>query len=361
MNKLPNLLKVTFPLFGAVVLLVGCEQSQPDTKEQVSRPVKLFTVEQTATTSTYRYPGSVSSVKETVLAFEVPGKVIELHVKEGDFVKQGTILAELDERDYKAQLDSAKSDLSVANADYQRYEKALKANAVTAQALQQAKRNLDVALSAFNQADKALMETKLIAPFAGRIVTREIEPFATVHAKQPIMQLHSEAAYEMVVSVPESVWAQGERVKSATDINIDNQLFVSLSAFPDERFKGTITEFSGQADSVTRTYKVKVAFSVPNNLSVSSGMTGHAIYTELNEQKNALSIPLHAVVGNSDNSAFVWLYDPIQGKVTKQTVTVSNITEEKANVVSGLKAGDVIAVSGVHSLYDGYPVYPMKD
>ncbi|MBR8844277.1 MULTISPECIES: efflux RND transporter periplasmic adaptor subunit [Pseudoalteromonas] len=361
MKNFPNLLKVIFLLFGSVVLLVGCEQAQPDVQKQVSRPVKLFAVEQTATSSTYRYPGSVSSVKETILAFEVPGKVIDLHIKEGDFVKKGTVLAELDDRDYKAQLDSAKSDLSVVNADYQRYKKALKANAVTAQTLQQAKRNLDVALSAFNQADKALMETKLIAPFSGRIVTRDIEPFATVHAKQPIMQINSEAGYEMVVSVPESIWAQGERVKSAADINLENQLVVSLSAFPDERFEGTITEFSGQADTVTRTYKVRVAFSVPDNVSVSSGMTGHAIYTELNEQKNTLLIPLDAVVGNSDNSAFVWLYDQIQGKVTKQPITVGNITDKTAHVVSGLKSGDVIAVSGVHSLYDGYPVYPMKD
>lgn len=361
MKKQPNVLKVTLLFFGVVIWLTGCEQSQPDAKEQVSRPIKLFTIEQKATRSTYRYPGSVSSVKEAVLAFEVPGKVIHLHVKEGDFVKQGKVLAELDDRDYRAQLDSAKSDLSVAHADFQRYEKAHKANAVTAQALQQAQRNLEVALAAFNQADKALMETKLIAPFTGRIVTREIEPFATVHAKQPIMQLHSEVAYEMVVSVPESIWARGERVTSAADISLDNQLYVSLSAFPDRRLEGTITEFSGQADIVTRTYKVKVAFSVPESTPVSSGMTGHVIYTEFNEQKNSLLIPLDAVVGNSDNTAFVWLYDPLQGTVSKQTVTLSNITEKTANVVSGLKAGDVIAVSGVHSLYDGYAVYPMKD
>ncbi len=51
--------KVTFLIFGAVLLLVGCEQSQIDTKETVSRPVKLLQVEQTPSTSTYRYPGSV--------------------------------------------------------------------------------------------------------------------------------------------------------------------------------------------------------------------------------------------------------------------------------------------------------------
>lgn len=353
--------KVTFLIFGAVLLLVGCEQSQIDTKETVSRPVKLLQVEQTPSTSTYRYPGSVSSVKEAVLAFEVPGKVIKLHVKEGDFVKQDTVLAEIDDRDYQAQLDSAKSDLIVAKSDFQRYEKALKADAVTPQAFQQAKRNLEVAQAAFNQADKALTETKLIAPFAGRVVTREIDLFATVHAKQPIMQLHSESAYEMVVSVPESDWAQGERVNSAADIKLDNQLFVTLTAFPDKRFEGKITEFSGQADAATRTYKVKVAFSVPDKTPISSGMTGHAIYLSSNESTNILSIPLDAIVGNSDNSAFVWLYDPINGQVTKKSITIGNITEQTVNVLSGLKVGDVIAVSGVHSLYEGYPVYPMKD
>lgn len=353
--------KVTLLTMGVVILLVGCEQSQQDTKEKIPRPVKLLEVGQIPETSTYRYPGSVSSVKEAVLAFEVPGKVVKLHVKEGDFVKRDTVLAEIDARDYQAQLDSAKSDLIVARSDFKRYEKALKADAVTPQAFQQVQRNLEVAQAAFNQANKALTETQLIAPFAGRVVTREIDLFATVHAKQPILQLHSESAYEMVVSVPESDWAQGERVNSADEIKLDNQLFVTLTAFPDNRFEGKITEFSGQADSATRTYKVKVAFTVPDKTPISSGMTGHVIYLSSNESYNTLSIPLNAIVGNSDNSTFVWLYNPKHGKVTKKTITIGNITNQTASVISGLKSGDVIAVSGVHSLYEDYPVYPMKD
>lgn len=361
MKNLHNLLKVNLLLFGAISLLVGCGQSEPESTEQVSRPIKLFTVGQMKNGLVYRYPGSVSSIKETVLAFEVPGKITQLNVKEGELVEQGQVLAQIDARDYEAQLSSAESDLTVAKSDFQRYEKAFKANAVTAQALQQAKRNMEVALSAFNQASKALAETKLVAPFTGRIVTKEIEQFATVYAKQPIMQLHSESAYEMVVNVPEIDWAQGERVKSASEIKLENQLFVSISAIPNKQFAGTITEFSGKADSVTRTYEVTVAFTVPESTPISSGMTGNVIYNSPIESITSLSVPLDSVVGNSDNKTFVWLYDAANGTVKKQFITLGNITDTSVFVLSGLSKGDQIAVSGVNSLYDGYLVHPMKD
>lgn len=361
MKFLQNLLKRYAPLGLLILLISGCKEPQPEKTEQVSRPVKLYTVSSSHDELTYRYPGSVSSIKETILAFEVPGKITKLEVKEGEFVNRGQVLAEIDSRDYEAQLDSANSDLGVAESDYQRYEKAYKSNAVTSQALQQAKRNMDVARSAYNQAKKALMETKIMAPFSGRIVSKEIEPFATVHAKQPIMHLHSESAFEMIVNVPESDWAQGNRVNSADEIKLENQLLVTLSAMPNQNFVGSITEFSGRADRVTRTYTVRVAFDVPDNVPVSSGMTGHVVYTLPKQSSTEISIPLDAIVGASDNSAFVWLYDSSAGTVNKRVVELGKITNDKAFVTSGLSKGDQIAMSGVHHLYDGYPVHSIKD
>ncbi|MBD0786119.1 efflux RND transporter periplasmic adaptor subunit [Vibrio sp. Y2-5] len=361
MNDLCQRLRWTVLVLSTAFIMAGCDQQQPHESEQVSRPVKLYTLGGDAPQILYKYPGSVTAVNKSTLAFEVPGKVTDIKVKEGDLVVAGQVLAQLDPRDYQAQFESAKIEKDASHKDYERYKKALESNAVTPQAFDQAKRNMEVAQAAFKQAKKALEDTSLQAPFSGRIARKDIEKFDTVYAKQPVIQLHSDSALEMVVDVPEVDWVQGGRVASAKDINLSEQLFVTVSALPNERFPGVISEFSSVADPITRTYKVTVEFNVPQNISLGSGMSGHVLYQPKSTENANIYVPIEAIVGNSDNKAFVWLYDADKGVVTKQTIELGNITAKKVLVKSGLKKGDRIAVSGVHSLFDGYSVYPLED
>jgi len=343
--------------------LLGCDQKQPEESTPVSRPVKIYTVGGDSVQSSSRYPGSVSAALESTLAFEVPGKITSLNIKEGQTVSAGQVLANLDARDYQSQLDSAQSNRDAALADFERYKKALKANAVTPQAFDEAKRNLEVAQSEFRRAKKAVDDTTLTAPFAGRVVSINIDQFDTVHAKQPVLQLHSDSAFEMVVDVPEADWAQGKKVSSASEIDLKDQLFVTVSAAPNEKFPGVITEFSGAADAITRTYKVTVAFSVPEDSIVGSGMTGHVLYEPLESSSgnNGLQVPADAIVGDVDNQSFVWLYNAEEGIVTKQPVILGSVSSNWVQIDSGLAKGDQIAVSGVHSMFDGFLVHPLED
>lgn len=361
MNYLTYRLCVSTFLIVATLWMVGCEQQQVQENVLVARPVKLYTVGSESPQITYKYSGRVIAENQATLAFEVPGKVTDISVKEGDLVEKGDVLAQLDPRDYQAQFERAKIERDAAKKDYERYKVALKSNAVTPQAFDQAERNMEVAQSAFKLAKKALDDTTLRAPFSGRVVYKDVEPFDTVHAKQSVIQLHSDLEVEMVVDVPEVDWAQGGRVSSAEEINLSEQLFVTVSAFPNERFPGAITEFSGVADPITRTYKVTVGFSVPDHITIGSGMTGHVVYQPKPENNSDIYVPIDAVVGHSDNKAFVWLYDEQNRVVTKKFIRLGTVTSDRALVESGVLKGDRIAVSGVHSLFDGYSVYPLED
>ncbi|MFY8282556.1 efflux RND transporter periplasmic adaptor subunit [Pseudoalteromonas sp. SSMSWG5] len=343
--------------------LLGCDQKQPEENTPVSRPVKIYTVGGDSVQNSSRYPGSVSAALESTLAFEVPGKITSLKIKEGQTVSAGQVLANLDARDYQSQLDSTQSNRDAALADFERYKKALKANAVTPQAFDEAKRNLEVAQSEFRRAKKAVDDTTLTAPFAGRVVSINIDQFDTVHAKQPVLQLHSDSAFEMIVDVPEADWAQGKKVSSASEIDLKDQLFVTVSAAPNEKFPGVITEFSGAADAITRTYKVTVAFSVSEDSIVGSGMTGHVLYEPLESSSGnrGLQVPVDAIVGDVDNQSFVWLYNADKGIVTKQPVILGSVSSNWVQIESGLARGDQIAVSGVHSMFDGFLVHPLED
>ncbi|GGO87669.1 hemolysin D [Marinobacterium nitratireducens] len=330
--------------------------------DPVSRPVKLFKVGEAASVRTLEFPGSVMAAQQSDMAFEVSGRIVEKPVTEGELVEEGRVLARLDPRDFEAERDRALAELSAARADFNRYNRAFKANAVTAQELDRARRALRVAEAGLQRAEKAVDDTVLRAPFAGRVARMLVEDFANVQAKQPVMILQSEGALEMRVNVPESEWVRAKRVDSAAQIEINANISVLLSSLPDQPIPARITEFASTADPVTRTFEVTVGFQSPDGLIVSPGMTGRVVYKMPAEGAEAgLLIPADAVVATFDNKPSVWVYDEQTGVVSRRLVTTGELTGASIQVLEGLEPGERIAVSGVHTLTEGFSVHPMEN
>lgn len=360
MNMTPIFRCICFLLLCSV-LLIGCSEHDNDARDPVSRPVKLFEVGLTQQAQTLRFPGSVSAVQQANMAFEVSGRVTELPVPEGTLVDRGTVLARLDPRDFEAGRARARAERDAARADFNRYDRAFKAQAVTAQQVDIARRALDVAEAGLQQANKALEDTVLRAPFTGRVARKLIEDFANVQAKEPVLVLQSDD-FEMQVHVPEADWARGEPVESAEEIVAGGLINVVLSAYPTQPMPAHITAFSSSADPVTRTFEVTVGFEVPEGVAISPGMTGHVAYEVLPEKGDqGLTVPADAVLANADGTPFVWLYDDAAGSVTERVIVIGAPSGNSVRVLSGLQQGDRIAVSGVHTLRNGTAVHPMHE
>ncbi len=362
--KLNNRIIRSATLCLAIVLaLTACNDPQQEAAQPVSRPVKLFTLGQAEAVRTLRFPGSVSAVKQSDMAFEVPGRIIDLPVTEGQLVGAGTVLARLDSRDYEAERDRATAERNAAQLEFNRYEAAFKARAVAAQEVDRTRRNLAVANASLRQANKAIEDTVLRAPFAGRVARKLVEDYANVQAKQPVLILQSEGGMEMRVQVPEVLWARSPQVDSAAHIEDLNSLIrVVLSSLPEQPIAAKITAFASMADPVTRTFRVTVGFEPPPGFSVSPGMTGHVAYDlPAGDAAVGLYIPADAVFAAPDNSPQVWRFDAQSGTVQRSPVTLGELSGDSVLVTSGLQVGDRIAVSGVHTLSDGFPVHVLEN
>lgn len=358
MITLRNLGTILLGLFVALAI-AACSKPPEEKAEPVSRPVKLFTVGEVGSAQKLKFPGSVSAVRQSDMAFEVPGRIVEMPVTEGDRVAEGTVLARLDPRDYEAERDRARAEVDAARADFNRYKKAFKADAVTAQELDRARRALGVAEAELRRARKAVEDTVLRAPFTGRVARKLVEDYANVQAKQRVLVLQSDHALEMRVSVPEEDWAKDKAVDSAAEIKNDANITVVLSALPDQPIPASISAFQTNADPVTRTFEVTVQFEPPEGVSISPGMTGHVAYVPPPSQSAGMFVPAEAVIAAADNTPYVWLFDEAAGSVTSRGVKLGPILGDRVEVVSGLDEGDRIAVSGVHTLSDGFPVHAM--
>lgn len=349
-------------LLPLILMLAACGEQEPFADEPVSRPVKLFTVGEVPASETLEFPGSVSAAKQSDMAFEVPGLILDMPVTEGDRVTAGTILAKLDSRHYEAERDRALAERNAARVDFNRYYKAFKAQAVTEQQLDAARRALDVAEAVLRQANKAVEDTVLKAPFDGRVARKLVEDYANVQAKQPVLVLQSDGVLEMRVQIPEADWVREKPVDSVEEIEDTFEIYVVLSSLPDKAIPAKVTAFSSSADPQTRTFEVKVGFEPPEGIAISPGMTGHVAYTQYGEYvRSGLFIPAGAVFAAPDNSPSVWKFHSEAGTLNRQHIEVGELNGKRIEVLSGLEIGDRIAVSGVHTLNEGVKVHPWEN
>jgi RND family efflux transporter MFP subunit len=352
------------PLVAMILSIVGCAKEEVGEAAPVVRPVKIFTVGSGTAAGGFEYPGTISAAQHAEMAFEVPGRVVEFPVIEGQAVEEEAVLARLDARDYEARLASAEADLNKARADHARGQRLRKEDpgAIAQVTLDTYKRSLDVAQATYQETKKALDDTILRAPFGGRVAQKLIDDFANVRAKQPVLILQDDSHLEIDFNVPERdvVWGKADVSKEEATRRVRPEVVVT--SIPGRRFEARIESFTTTADPVTRTFQMTLAFDNPADVQILPGMTAKAVIARRpGERGQGLIIPAAAVLTAGGEGASVWLVAPESMTVRRTRVEVGDLTGENVLVRGGLKQGDQIAVSGVHRLKDGMQVRRFGD
>ena len=124
-----------------------------------------------------------------------------------------------------------------------------------------------------------------------------------------------------------------------------------------------LREVSADADPVTRTFAVVAALPAPRDLKLLTGMTAEVRLSlpEAGGESGGMLVPLAAVVGDSDGGSSVWVVPEEPGHPVRTRVELGAMRNDGVVILSGLQAGQRVAVAGVHSLHDGLLVRPMRD
>ena len=340
---------------GAIALGCGEETAPP---APVAQPVKILTVGDAGGGQSLEFPGVISPSQNAEPAFEVPGKIVEYPVDEGQAIDEGAVIARLDPRDYQAEVDKVRANLRKAETDVKRYKTLFAKGVNPLTDVERAQRFYDVAEANLRTAEKALEDSVLRAPFAGTVAKKLVEDFQNVQAKQPIILLQDESTLQIDVNVPESDFARMTPGLTIEERNRRAKLRVSVSSIPGRSFPAWIKEFSTAADPVTRTFKATFAFAPPEDVTVRPGMTAKVtgVGSASRAPVGAVSIPARAVLTDETSEAFVWVVDPKTMIVTRTPVVAGGLSGEDIAIQSGLAGGDQIAISGVHQLRDGMQV-----
>jgi RND family efflux transporter MFP subunit len=337
---------------GVSLLALACSQEEAPPPEPQVLNVKMVEIGSAESAQTREYPGRIQAWQHSEMGFEVSGKIVELNFVEGQRVEKGFVLARLDLRDFEAGVKKAKANRARAFADFERYKKLLEEGVSSKAEFEAREQHFKVAEAELRQADKALEDAALTAPFAGVVARKLVEDFENVRAKQSILILQDLSKLKTRVTVPES--DMGGEAQSETTDEMNSKLHprVVVSSVPDRAFDAKVWELAMVADPVTRTFEATVYFPYPKGLNVLPGMTAKVII-DFSGSAGSHWIPGIAVTADDEEQPLVWRVDPQEMVVRPVRVSVGGLKGDLVEVTSGLRPGDLVATSGIQNLRDG--------
>ncbi|UTW44942.1 efflux RND transporter periplasmic adaptor subunit [bacterium SCSIO 12696] len=338
-------------LLSMLVFLTACTEGNVQT-ENVVRPVRAFHVGAQEEFSKRKFPGRAAASNAVTLAFEVSGKLNEIPVAVGDRVKKGDVLATIDARDFRNTLDQSRAELKRAKAQYDRMLNALADNAVSKQDVTNAEAAYESAKATVNIHQKALDDTRLVAPYDAIVSSKQIKSFGNVQAKQPAIRIVNPERIEMETDIPSDIISMA---KEGMDV------LVVFDDFPNTVIHSKISEIAAEASPATRTYSVTLLMDQPEDVTILPGMAGKAWRAPQTKPGNTplksrgFEVPLNAILAGTDGKSYVWVIEQETGEVSRTVVQPGELTQHGV-LVQGLKGGEFIASAGVNSLSDGQKV-----
>ena len=344
-----------------LVAVSGCKREE----KLVERipPVQTFVLTEESEATIRRFPGEVVAANTSNLSFEVPGRLIEFPGShEGLMVKRGDLLGRLDDANFAAQRDAARADFTNAQSELNRRRQLLNHRAISQAEFEQNQRTFDVTEAALRRAQRAVDDTRLLAPMDGRIARRLVNNFQNVQAHQPVLVFQNNGTLEVDIHVPESVMSlagRGITPEQARDLVEAN---VEFPTIPGQTFPLELNSFTTEATPSARTFRVSFILYPPEGQNILPGMTSTVLLRVANQtgaqssEPNVFQIPVRAIA-TADGKSSVWKLDPKSLQVSEVPVEMLDVTGDKVRVRgAGLASGDEIVTAGVRFLSNGMKV-----
>lgn len=353
-KQLSNKLTVT-GLILATLLVSACGGEPLETSDTTqNRPVKLITIAGDLSANQARFPAVIDAGQRAELSFQVPGVIQEVMVAESQDISKDTPMIRLDPRNFETALTAARAHFESAEDEYQRTLRLADQNAVAQNVLQQMKTQRDVAQAQLTDAEKALSDSTLVAPFDGIVATVAARSNEAISPGLIVATVINVDSLEATINVPAKIVARVPAGGEAT-------ARVEFDVAPELDVLARFSEANLVADATSQTYSATFTFEAPTGLNILPGMNA-TLLLEIPENLNSApaTVPLSAVLSDSDGQ-YVWLLNTDSMSVTRQSIEISPGIGEFLTVTAGLSAGDQIVGAGGAYLTEGQVITPWED
>lgn len=305
-------------------------------------PVKAATVRTGTIAEEVSAVGTLIAHESVMIRPELDGRIAAIYFNEGQAVRQGQELVALDATEIRAQLAAVAAELELNRSRMKRAEELYAKKFISAQALDDARANLNQSEARHAEISARLAKTVIRAPFEGVVGLRQVSPGAYVKAGQDIARLDGIGTLKLDFRLPEVYLGRvraGQEVQARTD------------AFPEAVFPGTIYALEPAVDEATRTVLVRARLPNPG-ARLKPGMFARVTLV-LARRENALLVPEQAIVPRGHET---YVFRIAEGKAVQARVELGLRRPGEVEIRNGLSAGDTIVVDGQLRLQDGVAV-----
>lgn len=320
-------------------LLAACGFSERGQKGE--KTVKSAFVEQSMQHEVAEFPGRVQAAKEVSLAFKVSGTLQQIPVKEGEFVKEGEIVAIMDDKDYRVQYDAVVAEHANVKAQAERVFAIYADSAGTPQLYDNARYGLAQMEAKLENARNQLSYTLLRAPFDCYVQKRIMEQASVVAAGMPVITIISAGAPEVEINIPASEYINRANFR---------EFSASFDFMPGKRMELRPVSIAPKANA-NQLYTMRLRFVNNDGGYPSAGMNTLVQISSYSNDSLYTRVPASALFSR-DGRSYLWLCG--DGAVTEREVSVKSLDlDGYAILKSGVAAGDEVVVAGVHTLHEG--------
>jgi len=319
--------------------LAACSEKKAERKAE---PVSVSTETVTAAGNLQgrTYVGVVEEESATAVSFTGSGTLTRVYVNEGQPVKAGQLIAEIDKTQARNLVTAAEAQMRQANDALQRM-KQLHDNGSLAEIkwvetqsqVEQAKAQLDLAR-------KQVKDCSVRTPVSGIVGKKVMDAGETVLPSMPVASILNINRVRVVVSIPE---------KEIAGVTAHTPTTISVEALGGRTYRGGTITKGVEADGMTHTYDIKISLQNPGH----SLLPGMVCQVSMDGKSNAsqMSVPITSVQKNAKGESFVWTVKG--GKAHRTLVTTGRASGNRIAVEGGLAEGDLVVTEGYQKLSEG--------
>jgi multidrug efflux system membrane fusion protein len=309
--------------------------------------------------------GTVTPVAAATVRTQISGQLRQVVFKEGQEVKQGDLLAVIDDRPYQValeqahgQLQQAQSQLQQAKSDLARYEKLAKEDSIAEQQVDAQKALVsqyqgltNTAQAAIDTAQLNIRYCHITAPFAGRLGLRMVDPgnYVTPGDANGLVVLTEVQPISVIFTLPEdNVEAVSKRLHSGEKIPVyayDRNLTRLLAT-------GTLSTIDNEIDTTTGTVRLRAVFANADESLFPNEFVNARMLLDV--RKGAIVVPTSAIE-RGENGPFVYVVQA-DNTVTARDVTLGPAEGENQSILAGIAVGERVVSDGADKLKEGMAV-----
>ena len=285
--------------------------------------------------------GTAKANESVEIRPRISSLVTRIFFEEGQFVEEGDLLLELENSEIVAGLALAEASLSESRSLYNRSKELESTQAISASNLEALLAQVKVDEANVEAARAKLRNTKVRAPFSGRIGLRRVSPGSFVNTDTVITTLDDVSVIKLDFSVPETF---------VNVVNEDMNIVAHSLVFPDREFAGTVASIDTRLDPVSRAVEVRAV--IPNE----DGLLKPGMFMTVDLQRDrgdVLLAPEQSIVPEGTRQ---YVYVVSEGLAEKRQVQLGRRIPGYVVISEGLLAGETVITAGTHKVRDGSQV-----